>query len=130
MADDQDREITDSQMDRENVQNLLSIAEHLTPLTPDDHRQRQQEQSDEDFSLYVNPEDDDLDQDNQPLYGNNEQRKTGRERRPLLQVKSVMLTLPLYCYRLVNHMKIMLIMIMAMIQDTPTIMILLMRVHW
>ena len=59
----------ETDIDRENVQNLFSLADHLTPLMHEkQHRTRksmeQQSQNlfqEEELDLYVNPKDDDLD---------------------------------------------------------------------
>ena len=53
-------------IDRENVSNLVSLADHLTPLTPDRSGQAPAQNTfhDEDINLYVDSAEDDLDRGN------------------------------------------------------------------
>ena len=60
MADDRLRSEDDNmqRLDEENIQNLVSLTEHLTPLTPE------MSQENEEVDIFVNTDDDDLDGDN------------------------------------------------------------------
>ena len=64
----ENQDVSDSQLDRENVANLVSLADHISRLTPERHGERQKllEIEQEELALHVDPEDDDLDLDSHP----------------------------------------------------------------